>query len=171
VTDEIDTFTADGVLLRSGEHLPADVVVTATGLKMVALGKITLTVDGRSVSVGETFVYRGMMLSGVPNLAWCIGYTNNSWTLRSDLTSQYVCRLLNHMARTGTRVCLPEIAAEEYTKPARPVVDLTSGYIARAAALLPRQGTTGPWRLRQNYPRDLVALRFGKLTNPDLHFS
>ncbi len=171
LTDEIDTFTPDGVQLRSGEHLPADVVVTATGLKMVALGKIALTVDGRSVSVGETFVYRGMMLSGVPNLAWCIGYTNNSWTLRSDLTSQYVCRLLNHLTRTGTRICLPEIAAEEYTKPARPVVDLTSGYIRRAAELLPRQGTTGPWRLRQNYPRDLVALRFGKVTNPDLHFS
>ncbi|GAA1543266.1 NAD(P)/FAD-dependent oxidoreductase [Kribbella lupini] len=171
VTAEIDTFTADGIRLRSGEHLPADVVVTATGLQMVALGKIALTVDGRPVAVNETFVYRGMMLSGVPNLAWCIGYTNNSWTLRSDLTSQYVCRLLNHMSRTGTRVCRPEIPPEEYDKPARPVVDLTSGYIRRAAALLPRQGTTGPWRLRQNYPRDLVALRFGKLTNPDLRFS
>jgi cation diffusion facilitator CzcD-associated flavoprotein CzcO len=170
VTDEIESFVADGIRLRSGEHLPADVVVTATGLQMVALGKIALTVDGRPVPVNETFVYRGMMLSGVPNLAWCIGYTNNSWTLRSDLTSQYVCRLLNHMSRTGTRVCLPEIPAEEYAKPARPVVDLTSGYIRRAAAVLPRQGTTGPWRLRQNYPRDLVALRFGKLTNRDLHF-
>jgi cation diffusion facilitator CzcD-associated flavoprotein CzcO len=170
VTDEIETFTPDGIRLRSGEHLPADVVVTATGLQMVALGKVALTVDGRPVAVNETFVYRGMMLSGVPNLAWCIGYTNNSWTLRSDLTSQYVCRLLNHMSRTGTRVCLPEIPPEEHGKPARPVVDLTSGYIRRAAALLPRQGTTGPWRLRQNYPRDLVALRFGKLTNPDLHF-
>ncbi|MEV6281137.1 NAD(P)/FAD-dependent oxidoreductase [Kribbella sp. NPDC051770] len=170
-TDAIETFTPDGIRLRSGEHLAADVVVTATGLQMVALGKIAVTVDGRPVSVGETFVYRGMMLSGVPNLAWCIGYTNNSWTLRSDLTSQYVCRLLNHMTRTGTRICRPEIPAEELTKPARPVVDLTSGYIRRAADLLPRQGTTGPWRLRQNYPRDLVSLRFGRLTNPDLHFT
>jgi cation diffusion facilitator CzcD-associated flavoprotein CzcO len=137
---------------------------------MVALGKIQLTVDGRSVDPHDTFVYKGMMLSGVPNLAWCIGYTNNSWTLRSDLTSQYVCRLLNHLAATGTSICVPEIDPAEYDAPPRPVVDLSSGYIRRAAGILPRQGSQGPWRLRQNYPRDLVALRLGSVADGTMQF-
>ncbi|GAA1622329.1 NAD(P)/FAD-dependent oxidoreductase [Kribbella alba] len=170
VTDEIDTFTADGIRLRSGAELPADLVVTATGLQMVALGKIELTVDGRRVDPHDTFVYKGMMLSGVPNLAWCIGYTNNSWTLRSDLTSQYVCRLLNHLARSGLDICVPEIDPTEYDAPARPVVDLSSGYIRRAASILPRQGSYGPWRLRQNYPRDLVTLRYRSLEDGAMKF-
>ncbi|TCN32231.1 cation diffusion facilitator CzcD-associated flavoprotein CzcO [Kribbella orskensis] len=170
VTDEIDTFTANGIRLRSGDHLEADLVVTATGLQMVALGKIELTVDGERVDPHDTFVYKGMMLSGVPNLAWCIGYTNNSWTLRSDLTSQYVCRLLNHLDRTGSRICVPEIDPAEYDAPPRPVVDLSSGYIRRAASILPRQGSYGPWRLRQNYPRDLVTLRYGSLDDGTMHF-
>jgi monooxygenase len=170
VTDEIDTFTADGIRLRSGAELQADLVVTATGLQMVALGKIELTVDGRRVDPHDTFVYKGMMLSGVPNLAWCIGYTNNSWTLRSDLTSQYVCRLLNHLARSGLDICVPEIDPTEYDAPARPVVDLSSGYIRRAASILPRQGSYGPWRLRQNYPRDLVSLRYRSLEDGAMKF-
>jgi monooxygenase len=170
VTDEIDTFTSDGIRLRSGEELAADLVVTATGLQMVALGKIELTVDGKRVDVRDTFVYKGMMLSGVPNLAWCIGYTNNSWTLRSDLTSQYVCRLLNHLDATGTAICVPEVDPAEYDAPRRPVVDLTSGYIRRAANILPRQGATGPWRLRQNYPRDLLTLRYSQLDDGAMRF-
>jgi cation diffusion facilitator CzcD-associated flavoprotein CzcO len=170
VTDEIETFTADGIRLRSGEVLPADLVITATGLQMVALGKIELTVDGRPVDPHDTFVYKGMMLSGVPNLAWCIGYTNNSWTLRSDLTSQYVCRLLNHLDRSGLDICVPEIEPTEYDAPARPVVDLSSGYIRRAASILPRQGSYGPWRLRQNYPRDLLSLRFRPLEDGEMKF-
>jgi cation diffusion facilitator CzcD-associated flavoprotein CzcO len=170
VTDEIEKFTTTGIQLRSGEHLPADLVVTATGLQMVALGKIELTVDGERVDPHDTFVYKGMMLSGVPNLAWCIGYTNNSWTLRSDLTSQYVCRLLNHLDRTGARICVPEIDPTEYDAPPRPVVDLSSGYIRRAASILPRQGSYGPWRLRQNYPRDLVTLRYGSLDDGTMQF-
>jgi cation diffusion facilitator CzcD-associated flavoprotein CzcO len=170
VTDEIETFTPTGIRLRSGEELQADLVVTATGLQMVALGKIKLTVDGRSVDPHDTFVYKGMMLSGVPNLAWCIGYTNNSWTLRSDLTSQYVCRLLNHLDRTGTSICVAEIDPAEYDAPSRPVVDLSSGYIRRAANLLPRQGSYGPWRLRQNYPRDYLSLRYTHLADGSLHF-
>ncbi|MFI6676438.1 flavin-containing monooxygenase [Kribbella sp. NPDC050470] len=170
VTDEIETFTPTGLRLRSGQELAADVVVTATGLRMVALGKIQLKIDGRAVDPHDTFVYKGMMLSGVPNLAWCIGYTNNSWTLRSDLTSQYVCRLLNHLTATGTSICVPEIDQSEYDAPRRPVVDLSSGYIQRAASILPRQGSHGPWRLRQNYPRDLVLLRFGPITDEAMHF-
>jgi cation diffusion facilitator CzcD-associated flavoprotein CzcO len=138
---------------------------------LVALGNIQLTVDGRSVAPHDTFVYQGMMLSGVPNLAWCIGYTNNSWTLRSDLTSQYVCRLLNHLAATGTRICTPEIDPAEYDAPPRPVVDLTSGYIRRAAAILPRQGAQGPWRLRQNYPRDLLRLRLTPVDDGTMQFT
>ncbi|WP_246486491.1 flavin-containing monooxygenase [Kribbella qitaiheensis] len=170
VTDEIETFTPTGIRLRSGDELQADLVVTATGLQMVALGKIKLTVDGHSIDPHDTFVYKGMMLSGVPNLAWCIGYTNNSWTLRSDLTSQYVCRLLNHLDRTGTSICVPEIDPAEYDAPARPVVDLSSGYIRRAANLLPRQGSYGPWRLRQNYPRDFLSLRYTSLADGAMHF-
>jgi monooxygenase len=171
VTDEIDTFTPHGIRLRSGDELAADLVVTATGLQMVALGNIELTVDGRRVDPHDTFVYKTMMLSGVPNLAWCIGYTNNSWTLRSDLTSQYVCRLLNHLEATGTRICVPEINPTEYDAPPRPVVDLTSGYIRRAASLLPRQGSNGPWRVRQNYPRDLLTLRYGRLNDGTMRFT
>ncbi|MEV0286092.1 NAD(P)/FAD-dependent oxidoreductase [Kribbella sp. NPDC050820] len=170
VTDEIETFTPTGLRLRSGQELAADVVVTATGLRMVALGKIQMTIDGRAVDPHDTFVYKGMMLSGVPNLAWCIGYTNNSWTLRSDLTSQYVCRLLNHLTATGTSICVPEIDQSEYDAPRRPVVDLSSGYIQRAASILPRQGSHGPWRLHQNYPRDLVLLRFGPITDDAIQF-
>ncbi|TCC31363.1 flavin-containing monooxygenase [Kribbella sindirgiensis] len=171
VTDEIDRFTPTGLRLRSGRELEADLVVTATGLRMVALGNIQVTVDGRPVAPHDTFVYKGMMLSGVPNLAWCIGYTNNSWTLRSDLTSQYVCRLLNHLAATGTRICLPDVDPSEYDAPPRPVVDLSSGYIRRAAQILPRQGAQGPWRLRQNYPRDLITLRYHRVDDGVMQFS
>lgn len=171
VTDEIETFTSTGLRLRSGQELEADIVVTATGLRMAALGNIEVTVDGRSVEPHDTFVYKGMMLSGVPNLAWCIGYTNNSWTLRSDLTSQYVCRLLNHLSATGTSICVPEIDPAEYDAPPRPVVDLSSGYIRRAAGILPRQGSTGPWRVRQNYPRDLLALRYRGVDDGTMRFT
>ena len=111
------------------------------------------------------------MLSGVPNLAWCVGYTNNSWTLRSDLSSQFVARLLNHLRETGTDICLPEIDPAEYDAPRRPVVDLSSGYIQRAAHILPRQGPNGPWRLRQNYPRDLLMFRFGSIEDGVLKFT
>jgi monooxygenase len=170
VTDEIETFTPTGLRLRSGQELAADLVVTATGLRMVALGNIQLTVDGCCVDPHDTFVYKGMMLSGVPNLAWCIGYTNNSWTLRSDLTSQYVSRLLNHLRATGNSICVAEVDPAEYDAPPRPVVELTSGYIRRAAGILPKQGSYGPWRLRQNYPRDLVRLRLGPVTDGVMQF-
>jgi monooxygenase len=170
VTDQVETFTPDGIRLASGADLQADLVVTATGLKMVALGDIELTVDGSRVDPCDTFVYKGMMLSGVPNLAWCIGYTNNSWTLRSDLTSQYVCRLLNHLDRLGLSICVPRTDPSASAATARPVVDLSSGYIQRAAGILPRQGSSGPWRLRQNYPRDLVALRLGRIDDGVMRF-
>jgi cation diffusion facilitator CzcD-associated flavoprotein CzcO len=169
VTDSIESFTPHGLRLTSGQELAADLVVTATGLRMVALGNIKLTVDGEPVDVHDTFVYKAMMLSGVPNLAWCIGYTNNSWTLRSDLTSQYVCRLLNRLRRSGARSCVPVLDAAEKLEP-RPVVNFTSGYIRRAEHLLPRQGTHGPWRMGQNYARDLLSLRLSSLDDGVMQF-
>jgi cation diffusion facilitator CzcD-associated flavoprotein CzcO len=170
VTDEIETFTPTGLRLRSGQELPADLVITATGLRVIALGNIKLTVDGRSVEPHDTFLYKATMLSGVPNLALCIGYTNNSWTLRSDLTSQYVCRLLNHLSATGTDICVAEVAPAEYDGPRRSIIEFTSGYIQRAAGVLPRQGSTGPWRLRQFYPRDLLALRLNRVDDGIMQF-
>jgi monooxygenase len=172
VTDRIDTFTATGLRMASGQELAADVIVTATGLKMVTFGDITLTVDGEPVDSGRTTVYKGMMFSGVPNLAWCVGYTNNSWTLRADLTSQYVCRLLNHMDRHHYTRCVPRMSAAEPTGGTHvPLLDLTSGYIQRAASILPQQGTRRPWRHRQNYLLDLAAMRLGRVNDSAMRFS
>ncbi|QUQ62955.1 flavin-containing monooxygenase [Kutzneria sp. CA-103260] len=172
VTDHIETFTPDGLRLRSGRELRADVIVTATGLKMVALGGLRISVDGRDVDPSRTTVYKGMMFGGVPNLAWCVGYTNNSWTLRADLTSRYVCRLLNHMDRGRYTVCTPTLSAGD-TGHGRPILDLTSGYIKRAENVLPKQGSRRPWRTRQNYILDYLdlsltpvadrAMRFGRV--------
>jgi cation diffusion facilitator CzcD-associated flavoprotein CzcO len=169
VTDRIDRFTATGIRLASGQELPADVIVTATGLRMVAFGGIELTVDGERIDPHDTTVYKGMMFSGIPNLAWCVGYTNNSWTLRADLSSQYVCRLLNHMDRHGYTRCVPAVSADE-ANDGRPLLDLTSGYIQRAAALLPHQGTRQPWRHRQNYLLDLAAMRLRPVTDGAMRF-
>jgi monooxygenase len=172
VTDKIDTFTPTGIRLASGQELPADVVVTATGLKMVTFGDIDLTVDGEQVKSGETTVYKGMMFSGVPNLAWCVGYTNNSWTLRADLTSQYVCRLLNHMDRHHYTKCVPHTdPADVADGVGAPLLDLTSGYVQRAASILPQQGSRRPWRHRQNYLLDLAFMRLGRVNDPSMRFT
>jgi cation diffusion facilitator CzcD-associated flavoprotein CzcO len=161
-TGEIETFTEGGVLLRSGEELQADIVISATGLRLVACGGIELDVDGNKVRPGETFVYRGFMLSDVPNFAVCIGYTNASWTLRADLTSRSVCRLINSMDRLGHLQAVPRLGNEGI--PPRPLLDLTSGYVQRAVEVLPKQGDRPPWRLRQNYVLDFLSARFGDLT-------
>jgi monooxygenase len=158
VTDTIATFIAGGIRLASGRELPADVVVTATGLRLQVGGGIRITVDGSEVDSGRTVVYRGCLLSGVPNLAICIGYVNASWTLRADLTARYVCRLLAFMDAHGYRSATPEFDGEIAV---RPVLDLTSGYVRRAADVLPRQGVAAPWVLRQNYLVDLLSTRFG----------
>jgi monooxygenase len=175
VTDRVDTLTAKGVRLVSGEHLEADIVVTATGLNMVAFGRIALTVDGRAVDPASTIVYQGMMFSGVPNLVWCVGYPNNSWTLRADLTALRLCRLLNHMRHLGYAMCAPYAgeagaAAGSDAEPTRPLLDLTSGYVRRAADKLPRQGARRPWRIRTNYLTDLVTLRLGRISSSALRF-
>ncbi|MFG1643115.1 flavin-containing monooxygenase [Amycolatopsis sp. NPDC049252] len=170
VTDRISRFTPGGVLLESGRELPADVIVTATGLRLVAFGGITLSVDGREIEPGEQRAYKGMMFGGIPNLAWCVGYTNNSWTLRADLTSQYVCRLLEHLDRRGFVSCTPDPAGASGAGRPRPIVDLASGYITRAAAVLPKQGERRPWMMRQNYLLDLADMRFNRLEDGVMRF-
>ncbi len=175
VTDRVDTLTAKGVRLGSGKHLDADIVVTATGLSMVSFGRIRLMVNGRTVDPAATVVYQGMMFSGLPNLVWSVGYPNNSWTLRADLTARRLCRLLNYMRRRGYAICVPDpgeasAAAGPDAGPTRPLLDLTSGYVRRAADQLPRQGATRPWRIRTNYVTDLIALRLGRVRSAGLRF-
>jgi monooxygenase len=161
VTDTIATFTEGGIRLASGRELAADVVVTATGLQLQIGGGMRITVDGTEVDPGRTVAYRGCLLSGVPNLAICIGYVNASWTLRADLTAKYVCRLLAHMDAHRYRSATPEF---DGAVAARPLLALTSGYVQRAADVLPKQGIAAPWVLRQNYPVDLLSTRFGDVT-------
>ena len=158
VTDRIAGFTPDGLRLASGAELPADVVVTATGLALLAIGGMRLTVDGREVELADTVAYKGVMLTGIPNFALALGYTNASWTLKVDLASTYVCRLLKHLDRTGARSVTP---LPPPGGPLRPIIDLSAGYVLRGVDRLPRQGPRPPWRLRQNYPLDVLALRYG----------
>ncbi|MET7835677.1 NAD(P)/FAD-dependent oxidoreductase [Micromonospora sediminicola] len=162
VTDTIETFTERGIRLASGTELPADVVVTATGLNLLALGGMTLVVDGAEVDLARTIAYKGMMLSGVPNFAMTIGYTNASWTLKADLVATYVCRLLRHLDDTGQQIVTP-LAPD--TDDLEPIIDLKSGYVLRAVDQLPKQGPQAPWRLHQNYPRDVRLMRHGPLTD------
>ena len=159
VTATIDRFTEHGIQLTSGAEIEADIVVTATGLNMLLLGGVSLEVDGAPISLGDTVAYKGIMLCGVPNLATTFGYTNASWTLKADLTAQYVCRLLATMEQRGMRQCTP--SAPDPSLPTEPFIDFSSGYVSRAAAGLPKQGATTPWRLHQNYLRDTWLLRHG----------
>jgi monooxygenase len=160
-TGQITGFTPTGVTLESGKELPADIVVTATGLNVLPVGGMALTVDGEPVELGKTLAYKGMMLSGVPNFALTIGYTNASWTLKSDLVARYVCRLLNHMSARGLRVATP--TPSNGVTATVPLVDLRSGYVLRSIDKLPKQGPAAPWRLYQNYPRDVLFLRYGPI--------
>jgi monooxygenase len=168
VTDEIDTFTEKGIRLRSGEELAADVVVTATGLRLLPVGGLALTVDGEPAPLSGRLTYRGMMLDGIPNFAFVVGYTNASWTLKADLVSAYVCRLLRHMADNGFVKVVPVApgAVERL-----PLIDLKSGYVLRSLAEMPSQGPEAPWRLYQNYPRDLRLLRRSPIEDEALRFS
>ncbi len=160
-TGEIDTFTENGIALRSGKQLEADVIVTATGLNMMMLGGIELAVDGHEIELGSTVAYKGMMLGGVPNLALTVGYTNASWTLKADLVAEYVCRVLNHMDARELAVCTP--ASPDDDLPRVPIIDLKSGYVQRSVDALPKQGATAPWRLHQNYIKDVRLLRRGPI--------
>jgi monooxygenase len=169
VTDHIETFTEAGLKLKSGAELAADLIVTATGLVLIPLGGVKLSVDGRAVDPARTFLYKGMMYSDVPNLASVFGYTNASWTLKADLVCEYVCRLLNHMDRRGFRQCTPRNA--DPTLEEEPWVDFSSGYIQRALAQAPKQGSRRPWKLYQNYVLDLLSLRFGSVRDEAMVFS
>lgn len=161
VTDRIDRFTSGGIALASGAELPADIVVTATGLQLQVLSDVALSVDGAPVDLSKTFSYKGMMFSDVPNLASTFGYANASWTLKADLTSAYVCRLLNTMTRRKLRQATPRVGAD--TLEPAPLLDFTSGYVVRAMDKFPKQGSRAPWKLHRNYARDLLALRFGSV--------
>ena len=169
VTDRIRSFTETGLVLESGAKLEADVIVTATGLNLIPLGGLELAVDGAEVILPETMGYKGMMLSGVPNLAFAVGYTNASWTLKADLTSEYLCRLLNHMDAHGYRRVTPRNS--DPSVEAEPFIDFNSGYVLRAIDKFPRQGSKPPWRLHQNYARDIVVLRRGTLEDGSLEFA
>ncbi|MGH2870084.1 MAG: flavin-containing monooxygenase [Solirubrobacteraceae bacterium] len=169
VTDQVETFTETGIRLRSGQELEADIVVTATGLNLVALGGAELTVDGRELDLPHRVTYKGLMLDDTPNAALVVGYTNASWTLKADLTCEYVCRLLNHMSEHGYDTAVAVCDRDSVTT--RPLLDLDSGYVLRSVDEFPRQGSEPPWRLRQNYPRDIVTLRVGEIDDGVLHFS
>ena len=168
VTDRVEAFTENGIRLQSGRELEAEVVVTATGLELLFLGGMRLSVDGEEVDVTRALTYKGMMLSDVPNFAFTIGYTNASWTLKADLVAEYVCRLLAHMDARGIGECVPSISDPTVTE--EPLLDFTSGYVLRSLEVLPKQGSKEPWKLRQNYPVDLRNLRRGPLEDGAMRF-
>ena len=161
VTDRIDTFTEKGLLLQSGAELEADVIVTATGLELLFIGGIELCVDGKTVDLRNRLVYKGMMLDSVPNFAVAIGYTNASWTLKCDLTCDYVCRLLNHMRATGLRQATAVNHDRSITT--RPLLSLTSGYVQRSADRFPKQGSKPPWQVYQSYLHDYRTLKMSRV--------
>ncbi|WP_328400234.1 flavin-containing monooxygenase [Nocardia sp. NBC_00403] len=169
VTDRVDTFTETGLTLASGATLDADIVITATGLNLLAFGGMDLVVDGRPLTLSDHMAYKAMMLSDVPNFAYIIGYTNASWTLKADLVCEYVVRLLRHMDTRGYTRCTP---VRDPSVGAAPLfVNFNPGYVQRAASQFPIQGTRAPWRLRMNYLRDVVALRHGKITDSAMSFA
>ena len=170
VTDHVDTFTETGIRLRSGAELPADIIVTATGLDLLFIGGMALTVDGHPVEVAERMTYKGMMLEGVPNLAIAVGYTNASWTLKADLTSDYVARLLNLMHRTGRTRAVPR-NDDPGAASATPLLDLAAGYVERAKDRMPKQGNRAPWQVHQSYLRDYRSLKLSDIEDGTLEIS
>lgn len=168
VTDHIDRFTPEGILLKSGQELKADIVVTATGLNLLAFGGVQINVDGESVDLSTTMAYKAMMLSGIPNFAFVVGYTNASWTLKADLVCEYVVRILKHMDETGQRVVVPrrDPSVEE-----EPFLDFAAGYVLRAVDSFPKQGDRAPWKLKMNYFVDRKNLRKADIHDDVLEFS
>ncbi|HYW93804.1 MAG TPA: NAD(P)/FAD-dependent oxidoreductase [Gammaproteobacteria bacterium] len=168
VTDRVESFTGNGIRLQSGRELEADIIVTATGLEMIAFGGAELFVDGTRVEPGKHLSYKGMMLDEVPNLTSVIGYTNASWTLKSELTCEYACRLINYMDRHGYAWCYPH--NDDPNLETKPLLDLSSGYVQRAVHLFPRQADKEPWRVHQNYVMDLLKLRYTPVTDEAMQF-
>ena len=169
VTNEIHSFTKGGIKLRDGSELEADIIVTATGLNLQVLGGLEVSVDGRTVDFSRTLNYKGMMYSDIPNMASAFGYTNASWTLKCDLTCEYVCRLINYMDRNGYKQCVPHNVDPDVTE--LPSLDFSSGYVQRSIAKLPKQGSKRPWRLYQNYALDIVTLRYGRVDDGVMQYS
>ena len=169
VTDHIDCFTEKGIRLTSGKELEADLIVTATGLNLQLFGGMAVTVDGKEMKMGETMNYKGAMFRDVPNLAMTFGYTNASWTLKADLTSEFVCRLLNTMDKKGVKQCTPRNTDPSVVE--ENFLNLASGYIQRAAGNLPKQGNKSPWKLYQNYALDMAMLRLGSVEDGVMVFS
>jgi len=169
VTDRIEAFTEHGIRLASGEELPAEIIITATGLDLVALGDIEMIVDGEPVALPEKLVYKSAMLSDVPNMTFVFGYTNASWTLKADLVCEYTCRLLAHMDRDGHDSCVP--VNRDPTMPTGPFLDFGAGYVKRALHRFPQQGAHGPWRVKMSYAEDVPVLRDGPLGDDVLAFS
>ena len=169
VTDRIDTFTENGVLLESGAELEADIIITATGLELLFIGGIEASVDGQAVDLPSKLTYKGMMLEGVPNLALAVGYTNASWTLKCDLTCDYVTRLLNHLRATGLRQCTPLNHDASVTP--QPLLALSSGYVQRSADRFPKQGSKFPWQSHQSYLKDYRALKMSGIEDEAMVFS
>ena len=168
VTDHIDKFVDNGILLKSGKTLEADIIITATGLKVVVLGKINVTMDGQPFDVTDKMSYRGVMFEGIPNAAMVFGYTNSSWTLKADLIADYFCRVVNYMDDKGYDEVIPVNHDPGMAK--KSFIDLTSGYIARVKDQLPKQGTKGAWKLHQNYFRDWLSLRASRITAKELQY-
>jgi len=168
VTGDIARFTPNGLEMTDGRTVAADLVVTATGLVVRMAGGVALSVDGKPVSLPERLVYKGMMLEGVPNLAFALGYTNASWTLKCELTSRFVCRLRDHMDRRGLDWCAPSERAPGVAE--QPALNLSSGYIRRAEAVMPKQGDRKPWRVNQNYALDVLELGLGRVDDGGLRF-
>jgi cation diffusion facilitator CzcD-associated flavoprotein CzcO len=168
VTDHIDQFNGSGIQLKSGKQLDADIVVLATGLNLKFAGGINHSFDGKDIELSDHYIYRGMMFSGVPNMAFTVGYTNSSWTLKTDLTSNYVCRLLTEMTRGGHSSVTPQIRGELGEVP---LLDFDAGYVLRAREMMPKNGDRLPWKNYQNYIRDFIGLRLGSLKDEELEFS
>jgi cation diffusion facilitator CzcD-associated flavoprotein CzcO len=168
VTDHIDTFTEKGIRLKSGDELEADLVITATGLQLKFLGGLQIVVDGKTIEPSSQMTYKGIMCSDVPNMALAIGYTNASWTLKCDLTSEYVCRLLNYMDKNGYTQCVPR---RDASVKEMPLIDFSSGYVTRSIDKFPRQGNKTPWRLYQNYALDRMLFRHARLDDHAMEFS
>ena len=168
VTDHIDTLIPKGIRLQSGKEIEADIIISATGLVMRFLGGMTMNIDGEEMDSSKRFVYRGMMFSNIPNMAQAFGYTNASWTLKCDLTCEYVCRLLNYMKKNGLKQVTPIV--NDLSMKAEPLLDFNSGYVLRAIDELPKQGSKMPWKLYQNYFRDLFSFRYSSLKNKALEY-
>jgi monooxygenase len=169
VTDHIQTFTAQGVRLKSGRELQADIIITATGLSLQLFGNVQVTVDGEAVDASRKVAFKGMMLDGIPNFAFTVGYTNSSWTLKVGLLCEHFCRLLAHMDEHEYSICCPQLPSPDM--PTRPLLDFGAGYVQRSMHLLPRQGLAAPWLMSMNYLDDIDLMRQGPVADPNLKFS